>query len=69
MLRVYENGMLKIVTEPRRRKYLEVGEDCKEGTSIICILHKILLGHHIKEDETDRHAALIRFVGNDYKTS
>jgi hypothetical protein len=68
MLSVFENRMLKIVTGTTRRKCLEVGEDCKEGSSIICTRHQILLGHQTKEDETSGHAARIGFLGNDYKT-
>jgi hypothetical protein len=64
MLSVFENRMLKMVTEPTRRKCLEVGEDCTEGSSIIRTLHQILVDHQIKEDEIGRHEERRGFVGN-----
>jgi hypothetical protein len=64
MLRGFENRTLKIVTEPTRRKCLEVGKDCTEGSSIIRTLHQILVGHQIKEDEIGGHEARRGFVGN-----
>jgi hypothetical protein len=64
MLSVFENRVLKIVTEPTRIKCLEVGKNCTEGSSIIRTLHQILIGHQIKEDEIGRHEARRGFVGN-----